>query len=1191
MNKILLTIPLFIFLFFSHAVYAADPTLTTNPPALNAGATSTVSWNGITNPTPMDWIGLYPSGAADDKFSKWIYVSCTQVAGSAQVDGSCDVAIPPSVQPGDYEFRLFANNGYTKLATSAPITVTPILPATLTTSPAKVNAGSASTVFWGNIVNATPMDWIGLFAAGAADGDYSKWIYVSCSQTAETAQAEGACAFTIPSSTAPGQYEFRLFANNGSTKLATSAPITVSLPATLSTSEASVIPGATSTVAWTNIASPMPMDWIGLFAAGAADNAYSKWVYVSCSQTPTNPQAAGSCSFTIPDSIAPGQYEFRLFANNGFTKLATSSLITVMPAIPAVLSVSPVPVNPGGISTVTWSDIANPAPMDWIGLFAAGAADANYFDWMYVSCSRIATASKASGSCAFTIPPATESGQYEFRLFSNNGSLKLATSAPVTITPNATYDIDGNLLTQTDALGHTTKYQYDLMNRVIKTTFADGSTVSYAYDAFGNQISITDQKGNTVTKTYDDYDRLSQIKDANGGITKFNYDSEGRLLTLTDANGHNTTYTYDPNGNVLTQANSLNHTTQYTYDPAGNVATKTDANGKILIYMYDAFNQLISTTYPDGTEVTAVYDKLGRKTSMTDSTGQTKYTYDDMGRLLTKKSPGTNNTITYTYDSEGNRLTNVDQDNRTITNTYDALNRLASVKDLNGTTTYGYDAVSNKVLVTSPNGVSENYTYDSLNRVLSVVNQGALGVIASFTNMYDPAGMIIKKIFQDGSWMQYTYDALNQLLEETKQTSTATIYDYVYTYDPVGNRMTWNYNGILRSYNYDAANRLSSWSFTANGTTQIDTYIYDNNGNRISKQVAITGQTSQQTSYSYDFENRLQVMSLPNASIGSPDTLEFIYNGEGLRTQVKTNDVASAFLYDDSNVLIERDDSGNTTKSYTRAVDYPGGISGLIAQNYISNSTPVVEYYHYDNLGSTSNLTTAAGATASSYSYDAFGNLTTAVLPTDANRYLFSTKEFDSRAGLYYFGARYYDPEVGRWLTQDPLEFVDGLNLYAYVNNNPVNFVDPDGYLGERIGSFLFDRQTFSDSYKLFNVADGDYGLQFLAIVGMGATIGDIGGLFVGGGGHAGKEGAEYLFKNVYKGTFDSKAGSLIYHLDKHGKGRTAVEYVKDAQRFYQKNKTSGKSVILKDGTPGIRVKGKQGGYWNDKGQVVSYWD
>jgi len=115
---------------------------------------------------------------------------------------------------------------------------------------------------------------------------------------------------------------------------------------------------------------------------------------------------------------------------------------------------------------------------------------------------------------------------------------------------------------------------------------------------------------------------------------------------------------------------------------------------------------------------------------------------------------------------------------------------------------------------------------------------------------------------------------------------------------------------------------------------------------------------------------------------------------------------------------------------------FPGGIGGLIARN---DSTLGVQYYHFDDLGSVAGLT---GTTTSDYNYDAFGNLLTAQASGDTNRYLFSTKEFDARAGLYYFSARYYDPTVGRFLTADPMGFVDGPNQYVFVHNNPVNFID-----------------------------------------------------------------------------------------------------------------------------------------------------
>jgi len=650
-----------------------------------------------------------------------------------------------------------------------------------------------------------------------------------------------------------------------------------------------------------------------------------------------------------------------------------------------------------------------------------------------------------------------------------------------------TYDVDGNVLTQKDARNNTTSYKYDNLNRLLKTTFADATTVSYGYDLFGNQTSVTDQRGNTLTKTYDAYERLSQTKDPNGGITQYNYNTQGYLLTLTDANGNPTTYTYDGDGRVLTQANALNDTTSFTYDKVGNVASRTDANGKTTTYTYDALNRLTNTAYPDGTSVANVYDVLGHKISMTDATGQTSYTYDALSRLLSETNPA-GSTITYTYDTEGNRISSVDQTNRTITNVYDPLNRLVSVTDPNGKTTYGYDGDSNKVLVMTPNGVAENYTYDALNRELTAVNAKGAVVISSYTNVYDVAGMIKQKTYANASQVSYSYDALNRLLTESEQTKGVSVYDNVYTYDPVGNRLTWTNditlgifwntysasmpaqvltnmtnagfgktaNGaqplsLARSYNNDAANRLTSWIYAVNVggesfPVQTDSYTYDQNGNRLTKQAVLKGQegTPQQTSYAYDLENRLNGLNYVNIpGIVGAQTDSFTYNGDGLRTQMVTNNVTANYLYDGFNILLEEDGSGNTTKKYTRGLDLGGGIGSLIAQN--TTVPKAVQYYDYDDLGSVANLTTTNGTTASSYSYDAYGNLLTPPAKNDTNRYFFSTKELDSREGLYYFGVRYYDPEIGRWLTQDPIGFVDGPNMYAFVENNPINEVDPMG--------------------------------------------------------------------------------------------------------------------------------------------------
>jgi subtilisin len=204
------------------------PNLVASPTVIQAGGTLTATWDGIATPTATDWIGLYAPNTADTEFIDWIYVSCSQAPNSAQPDGSCPFVLSANLAPGTYELRLFANDGFTRLATSNTFTVTggdgeP----TLTVSPTSILAGGTLTVTWGGITMPTPTDWIGLFAPGAADTEFIDWIYVSCSKTPGNPQVSGSCSFVVPVSLAPENYELRLFANDGFTRLATSNTFTI----------------------------------------------------------------------------------------------------------------------------------------------------------------------------------------------------------------------------------------------------------------------------------------------------------------------------------------------------------------------------------------------------------------------------------------------------------------------------------------------------------------------------------------------------------------------------------------------------------------------------------------------------------------------------------------------------------------------------------------------------------------------------------------------------------------------------------------------------------------------------------------------------------------------------------------------------------------------------------------------------
>ena len=316
---------------FAISRVATATTLSVTPASVAPGGTVTASWSGIASPSPADWIGLFAQGAADTSYVTWMYVSCSQTPGTARAAGSCPFVIPAAVAPGTYELRLLANNGFTRLATSGPLTVAPSGPQ-LSVSPGSVAPGGSVTATWSGIATPTAADWIGLYSPGAPNTSYLAWMYVSCSQTPGAARAAGSCVFVIPSGLASGTYELRLLANNGFTRLATSGPFTVAPSGPqLSVSPGSVARGGTVTATWSGITSPSPTDWLGLYSPGAPDTSYLAWIYVSCSQTPGAARASGSCPFVVPAGLATGTYQLRLLANDGYTRLATSGPLNVTP--------------------------------------------------------------------------------------------------------------------------------------------------------------------------------------------------------------------------------------------------------------------------------------------------------------------------------------------------------------------------------------------------------------------------------------------------------------------------------------------------------------------------------------------------------------------------------------------------------------------------------------------------------------------------------------------------------------------------------------------------------------------------------------------------------------------------------------------------------------------------------------------
>lgn len=585
------------------------------------------------------------------------------------------------------------------------------------------------------------------------------------------------------------------------------------------------------------------------------------------------------------------------------------------------------------------------------------------------------------------------------------------------------YDKVGNQTSMTDANGTITQYLYDPNNRRTRVTYPDATFDLTGYDALGRTISKTDQAGKLTQYQFDKLGRLTQVTDALNQVTKYTYDEVGNRLMQTDARNNTTSFTYDKRGRRTRRTLPLTMFETMQYDAAGKMVKRTDFNGKTTSFASDSMNLLTSKT-PDPTlsepTISFTYTSTGQRSSIVDSSGTTTYLYDSRDRLTTKVTP--QGTLTYTYDLAGNLATirSSNAGGTSVDYAYDALNRLSQVTDNrltgNKVTTYTFDKAGNLAGYAYPNGVQHSYTYNSLNRLSNLAVAKGATTLASYAYTLGPSGNRTAVAEFGGRQVSYEYDPLYRLTKET--IAGATINGVIgYLYDTVGNRLsrTSTVAPVAPSTaTYDANDRLTSDTYDSNGSTT----------------------ASGANNYTYDFEARLKTMN--------GNSVTMVYDGDGNRVSKTAAGTTTRYLVDDRNLtgyaqVLEELGGGAVQRVYTYGLN-------RISQSQASGAT----FYGYDGHGSVRLLTDGPGALTDRYEYDAFGIVTdqTGVTP---NVYLYSGEQNDSSVGLYYLRARFLSVAVGRFLTgdafagdpQSPLS----LHKYLYVGSNPVNRLDPSGYL------------------------------------------------------------------------------------------------------------------------------------------------
>lgn len=588
------------------------------------------------------------------------------------------------------------------------------------------------------------------------------------------------------------------------------------------------------------------------------------------------------------------------------------------------------------------------------------------------------------------------------------------------------FDAAGRRTSEIDPNLRETRFDYDLRNRLVQTTYADGKTTKQTYDGAGRKLTETDQAGRVTKFAYDEVGNLASVTDALNQTTVNSYDALNNLLSITDALGRTTRFEYDGLNRLIKRVLPLGMAELHTYDQVGNRVTRADFRGKLTGYDYDSMNRLVKKT-PDASlgeqSVSYTYAPAGQRASMADASGTTLYSYDARHRLLSKQTP--QGTLTYTYDAAGN-LASTRSSNAngvSVNYTYDALDRIESVIDNRldgGTTTYSYDAAGNTLKTTSANGVQTDYVYDNLYRPTQVTHSRE-GTLASYTQTLDPTGRRLSVTENNGRVVNYTYDALYRLTGETVAGDPAAAANgsVAYTLDPVGNRLSRasTLAAVLSATSaYDANDRQTADSYDANGNTR-----------------AGSGST-----YAYDFEDHLKSVN--------GGAIRIAYDGDGNRTAKTVGGVTTKYLVDDL-----------SPTGYSQVVEELVG--GSVQRVYTYGQRPVsqrlqrdggwhVSFYGLDAYGSVRFLTDAAGSVTDTYTYDAFGVLTS-VTGSTPNNYLFNAQQYDPDLGFYFKRARYYSQDRGRFMTMDPYagRLAEPVTLHKYMfgHADPANRIDPCG--------------------------------------------------------------------------------------------------------------------------------------------------
>ena len=612
-----------------------------------------------------------------------------------------------------------------------------------------------------------------------------------------------------------------------------------------------------------------------------------------------------------------------------------------------------------------------------------------------------------------------------------------------------------------------TSYVYDGLGRTTGITSPGDTTVSHDYSTPW-QDEVTNQRDYKTRYHYDGFGRLIQVEELDAsdnlyGNTTYTYDVRGNLVEVRDNDDNTTTMSYDWLSRKTAMSDPDMGNWTYGYDSNSNLVTQTDAKSQTITLSYDALSRLTGKSYPGGsgmTNVSYTYDSTAegnigkmRCTGMTDASGSSSYEYDARGRLTEegRTISSVDYDTSFTYDSAGRLVTVEYPTGETVTQDY---NGRGLPYDLTGDVageivdSVTYNNLGQISQINLDNGVTTDFDYwgidhetEDYGMLYEIKTTEDVNVLQEVRHTWDNGGNLVTRYDAVMDETEtFTYDFLDRL------TGVSNAYTGSYTYDEIGNMASRNGT----SYTYGSS---KPHAVTQVGST---IYEYDDNG-------SMTERGNQ--TITWDVENRPVTVS----DAGGNST--FVYDGGGGR--VRKTEGGETVIY--VNRFYEKNlTTGNVTSYY-----YLGG--RLVALKKDSD----LEYVHQDHLTGTSLTTDDQGAVLASIKYYPFGE-TRSSSGTPGTDKKFTGQRLDG-TGLYFYGARMYDPGLGRFISADTIvpnpANPQSLNRYSYCLNNPLRYVDPSGHVGEdwavaQVTANQGDKVTIAGTDYIVCVTAGGTGLM-----------------------------------------------------------------------------------------------------------------